>query len=206
MSKKFIIFWVFVSVAHSSLAATNLNNPILFVTQFPIAADFTTIGSTFGNHSGEISVTGRGGDLYILYPDETLRNLTQEAGFGVTGFQGAGSIAVRDPAVHWSATKALFSMVIGAPPEIFGERNYFWQIYEVTGIGQGQTAVITQLASQPVNYNNITPIYGSDDSIIFTSDMPRTKNRFNYPQKDEYESAPTNTGLWKLNPETGEVS
>jgi hypothetical protein len=113
---------------------------------------------------------------------------------------------VRDPAVHWSANKALFSMVVGAPPMIFGERNYYWQMYEITGIGQGQTAVITQIANQPVNYNNISPIYGSDDSIIFTTDMPRTKNRFNYPQKDEYESTPTNTGLWKLNPNTGEVS
>ena len=97
-------------------------------------------------------------------------------------------------------------MVIGAPPVIFGERNYFWQLYEITGIAQGQTAVITRLANQPVDYNNISPIYGSDDSIIFTTDMPRTKNRFNYPQKDEYESSPTNTGLWKLNQTTGEVS
>jgi len=206
MFKNILYTLIFVSATHLSMAGTSLDNPILFVTQFPIAEDFTTIGSTFGNHSGEISVTGRGGDLYIRYTDGTLRNLTQEAGFGMTGFQGADAIAVRDPAVHWSATKALFSMVIGAPPEIFGERNYFWQMYEVTGIGQGQTAVITRIADQPVNYNNISPIYGSDDSIIFTTDMPRTKNRYNYPQKDEYESSPTNTGLWKLNPDTGEVS
>ncbi|VAW45643.1 hypothetical protein MNBD_GAMMA02-190 [hydrothermal vent metagenome] len=206
MSKKFLCIFIFVSAAHLSVAGTNVNNPILFVTQFPIAEDFTTIGSTFGNHSGEISVTGRGGDLYIRYTDGTLRNLTREAGFGGTGFQSTGSIAVRDPAVHWSATRALFSMVIGAPAEIFGERNYFWQLYEITGMGQGQTAVITQVANQPVDYNNISPIYGSDDSIIFTTDMPRTKNRFNYPQHDEYESSPTNTGLWKLSPATGEVS
>jgi len=193
-------------MTHASLAGTQLNNPILFVTQFPIAADFATIGSTFGNHSGEISVSGRGGDLYIRYPDGTLRNLTQEAGFGGTGFQGANSIAVRDPTVHWSANKALFSMVIGAPTEQYGERNYFWQIYEISGLGQGQTAVITHLANQPANYNNISAIYGSDDSIIFTTDMPRTKNRFNYPQKDEYESTATNTGLWKLNRQTGQVS
>lgn len=192
--------------SNSSIAGKALDNPILFVTQFPIANDFTTIGSTFGNHSGEISVTGRGGDLYIQYTDGTLRNLTREAGFGNDGFQGINSIAVRDPTVHWSAAKALFSMVIGAPPVIFGERNYFWQMYEVTGIGQGQKAVITRVNNQPENYNNITPIYGSDGHIIFTTDMPRTKNRYNYPQKDEYESAPTNTGLWKLNTITGEVS
>jgi len=193
-------------IVNTSIAGEAINNPVMFVTQFPIAADFTTIGSTFGNHSGEISGTGRGGDLYIRYTDGTLRNLTREAGFGNTGFQGNNSIAVRDPTVHWSANKALFSMVVGAPPVIFGERNYFWQIYEISGIGQGQTVVVTQVENQPVDYNNISPIYGSDDSIIFTTDMPRTKNRFNYPQKDEYESAPTNTGLWKLNRQTGEVS
>ena len=204
MLKKIFISLLFVSF--HSMAGNISGNPILFVTQFPIAEDFATIGSTFGNHSGEISVTGRGGDLYIRYPDGTLRNLTREAGFGNTGFQGSSSIAVRDPAVHWGAEKALFSMVIGAPPVIFGERNYFWQIYEITGLGQGQTAVITQVANQPVNYNNISPIYGSDDSIIFTTDMPRTKNRYNYPQHDEYESTPTNTGLWKLSPDTGAVT
>jgi len=206
ITKKILISTALILTTHLSIAGTQLNNPILFVTQFPIAADFATIGSTFGNHSGEISVTGRGGDLYIRYANGTLRNLTREAGFGGTGFQGEDSIAVRDPAVHWSATKALFSMVIGAPSEQYGDRNYFWQLYEITGIGQGQTAVITLVANQPVNYNNISPIYGSDDSIIFTTDMPRTKNRFNYPQKDEYESTPTNTGLWKLNPITGDVS
>jgi hypothetical protein len=47
---------------------------ILFVTQVPVPTDFTTIGSTFGNH--------RGGDLWIRYPDGTLRNLTALAGYG----------------------------------------------------------------------------------------------------------------------------
>ena len=123
MTQKLFIFLTITT--HFSNAGNLSDNPILFVTQFPIAADFATIGSTFGNHSGEISVTGRGGDLYIRYPNGTLRNLTREAGFGNTGFQGAGSIAVRDPAVHWNAGKALFSMVVGAPPEIYGERNYY---------------------------------------------------------------------------------
>ncbi len=206
--KPLIILFVIYSILFNgvTIAGNSIANPIMFVTQFPIAADFVTIGSTFGNHSGEISVTGRGGDLYIRYTDGSLRNLTQEAGFGMIGFQGADSIAVRDPAIHWSGTKALFSMVIGAPAEIFGERNFFWQLYEITGFGLGQTVVITKLANQPVDYNNISPIYGSDDSIIFTTDMPRTKNRYNYPQHDEYESSATNTGLWKLNPTTAEVS
>ncbi len=178
-------------------------NPIMFVTQYPIAADFTTIGSTFGNHLSSLQSVGRGGDLYIRYTDGTLRNLTREAGFGNPGDQRASAIAVRDPTVHWDGTKALFSMVIGAPIAQYDVNAYYWQMYEITGFGQGQTVSITKVANQAPDYNNITPIYGSDGNIIFTSDMPRTKNRFNYPQHDEYESSPTNTGLWKLNITTG---
>ena len=36
-----------------------VQNPILFVSQFPIAADFATIGSTFANHLGPRSRQGR---------------------------------------------------------------------------------------------------------------------------------------------------
>lgn len=182
----------------ASVAGTlTINNPIMFVTQFPIANDFATIGSTFANHSGTMQSVARGGDLHIRYVDGTVRNLTREAGFGVTGFQNQEAISVRDPHVHWSGQKALFSMVIGAP-EQYDYNDYYWQIYEITGFEQGQTVNITAVAGQPTEYNNITPIYGSDDAIIFTSDMPRSKNRFNYPQHDEYESTPTNTGLWKI--------
>ena len=85
-----------------------LNNPILFVTQMPIPSDFTTIASTFGNHRAGIEESGRGGDLYIRYTNGTLRNLTQEAGFGQVGFQGATAISVRDPAMHFSGTKSHF--------------------------------------------------------------------------------------------------
>src|SRR5688500_8961569 len=59
-----------------------LSYPIMFVTQLPVAADFTTIGSTFGNHLASLSSAGRGGDLWIRYPDGTLKNLTQAAGYG----------------------------------------------------------------------------------------------------------------------------
>jgi hypothetical protein len=198
MLKRCLLCWLTVlSCGTINAGQLNLDNPIMFVTQFPIAADFATIGSTFANHTANMSSTGRGGSLHIRYPDGSLRNLTQEAGYGMTGLQGANAIAVRDPHVHWSGDKALFSMVIGAP-EQFEYTNYYWQIYEVTGLGQNDTAQIQLLTGQPEQYNNITPIYGSDDSIIFSSDMPRSKVRFNYPQFDEYESTPTNTGLWKL--------
>ncbi|WP_223788262.1 hypothetical protein [Marinicella meishanensis] len=187
----------------SLAGSVSISNPVMFVTQFPIAADFATIGSTFANHSGSMQSAGRGGDLYIRYPDGSLRNLTQEAGYGVVGLQDENAIAVRDPHVHWGGQKALFSMVIGAP-EQFQYNDYYWQIYEVSGLGQGQTVQISLVPGQPNDYNNITPIYGSDDAIIFTSDMPRSQDRFNYPQYDEYESTPTNTGLWKL--KDGQVS
>ena len=182
-----------------------LSHPILFVTQVPIPQDFTTIGSTFGNHLPTMQSAGRGGDLYILYPNGTLKNLTSLAGFGSTGaHQDENAIAVRDPSVHWDGQKAVFSMVIGAP-EQFEYNAYYWQIYEVTGLGQADTPVITKVPNQPDDTNNIQPVYASSDNIIFVSDRPRNGARHLYPQLDEYETAPTPTGLWQLNPTSGEL-
>lgn len=183
-------------------------NPIMFVTQVPIPAYFTTIGAVFGDHEAGLRSVGRGGDLWIKHPDGTLKNLTQTAGYGYAssnGIRGANAIAVRDPSVHWDGTKALFSMVVGAPTEQYQVQTYFWQIYEITGLGKNQTPVITKVANQPANYNNITPIYGTDDRIIFTSDRPLNGQAHLYPQRDEYEQEPTNTGLWSLNPSTGNL-
>src|SRR6185436_4244723 len=53
--------------------------PILFVTQVPIPSDFTTIASAFGNHLPDTGACGRGGDLWIRYPQGRLKNLTKEA-------------------------------------------------------------------------------------------------------------------------------
>lgn len=180
-------------------------NPILFVTQVPIGFDFTTIGSAFGNHRPDVDSCGRGGDLYIRYPDGSVRNLTAEAGFGSpNGFQGTNSISVREPAVSWDGTKAVFSMVVGAPVSRFAPSNPTWQLYEITGLGQGQTAVITKVPNQPA-YNNVSPTYGTDGRIIFVSDRPRSGQSHLYPQLDEYELAPTTTGLWSLDPATGDL-
>jgi hypothetical protein len=182
-------------------------NPVMFVTQYPIPYDFATIGSVFANHRARVDLSGRGGDLYIRYGNGTLRNLTREAGFGEAGvFQGAQSITVRDPSVHWSGTRALFSMAIGAPTQQFVWTNEYFQIYEVTGFGAGQTVSITKVANQPADFNNIMPVYGSDDSIIFASDRPRNGQRHLYPQHDEYESTATVTGLWKLVPASGTLT
>lgn len=177
-------------------------NPILFVTAFPVGG-FASNTSTFATQKTDMQSSGRGGDLYIRYPDGTLRNLTKEAGYGSTdptGFQGADAIAVRDPAVYWDGTKAIFSMVIGAPAVQYQQATWYWQLYEVTGLAEGGHAVITKVANQPANFNNIYPTYGTNGAIFFVSDMPRGGEamRYAYPQADEYESTPTPTGVWKL--------
>jgi hypothetical protein len=110
-------------------AGPTLANPILFVTQVPVAPDFTTIGSVFGNQLGSLDFAFRGGDLYIRYADGTLKNLTQAAGYGNgPGFQGATSIAVRDPSVHWSGQKALFSMVVGGASKQYDYKCSWWEL------------------------------------------------------------------------------
>ena len=194
---------MFVARAHSS--DTTAANPILFVTQVPVPADFTTIGSVFGNHRANLDAVTRGGDLWIRYPDGTLKNLTAAAGYGDVGRQGANAIAVRDPAVHWDGQKALFSMVVGAPTRQYQVESYYWQLYEISGLGKNETPVITKVPNQPVNFNNISPIYGTDDRIIFTTDRPRNGERHLYPQLDEYEEAPTVSGLWSLDPASGDL-
>jgi len=180
-------------------------NPIVFVTQPPNPQGFATVNATFGNHLASMDAIPRGGDLYIRYANRTLKNLTQAAGYGVQGMQGATAIAVRDPSVHWDGTKVIFSMVIGAPTQRYQVLNFRWQIYEITGLGVTQTPVITKLANQPSAYNNVSPIYGTDDRIIFTSDRPRSGEAHLYPQRDEYESSATNTGLWSLDPTTADL-
>lgn len=177
-------------------------NPIMFVTQVPVPVDFATIGSTFANHLPSLRSVYRGGDLWIRYGDGSLRNLTAEAGFGMNGFQGADAIAVRDPHVHWDGSRAVFSMVIGAPTQQFQVNSYRWQLYEVSGLGQAETVQITLVPDQP-HYNNVNPAYLSDGSIVFASDRPRSGLAHHYPQHDEYESTATVTGLWRLDPVSG---
>jgi mono/diheme cytochrome c family protein len=189
----------------SLLLAAVLSNPILFVTQVPVPGDFTSVASTFGNQIPSVQQAPRGGDLWIRYADGTTRNLTRAAGFGASGMQGANAIAVREPSVHWSGTKALFSMVIGAPKQQYLWEDYVWQIYEITGLGETDTPVIHKIANQPAGYNNVSPFYGTDDRILFTSDRPRGGEPYLYPQLDEYEEAPTVTGLWSLDPATGDL-
>lgn len=182
-------------------------NAILFVTQVPIPADFTTIGSVFGNHKSSLDSCGRGGDLYIRYPDGTVKNLTRAAGFGAWGKQGTIGISVRQPCMHWNGQKAVFSMVVGGPKAQYDTSDTgVWQLYEITGfVKPTDTPVITKVAHQPEHFNNISPLYGTDDRILFTSDRPRNGAAHLYPQLDEYEEAPTVTGIWSLDPSSGDL-
>src|SRR5262245_60300662 len=138
-------------------------NSILFVSQVPIPGDFTSIGSTFGNHRATLDGCGRGGDLYIRYPDGTIRNLTRAAGLGRWGSLFTNGISVRQPCVHWSGRKAVFSMVVGAPRFQYDYSTVsYWQLYEITNFTDVATVpVITKVPNQPTNYNNVSPIYGT---------------------------------------------
>ncbi len=185
-------------------AARAQTNPILFVTQVPVGG-FTVLTSTFGNHLASPEVAPRGGDLVVRYPDGSLRFLTQEAGYGSSGQQGANAIAVREPCVHWDGTRALFSMIVGAPTQRYQVQTFHWQIYEVTGLAQGQTATIRRIANQPAGYNNVSPIYATDGRIIFTSDRTPTGEAHLYPQRDEYESAFVVAGIYSLHEGSGDL-
>jgi hypothetical protein len=162
--------------------------PILFVTQAPLHTDVAARLSAFANHLGGVAQAPRGGALMLRYPDGTPRNLTREAGFG-------DAVAVREPAVHRSGARAMFSMLAGP--------STVWQLYEVRGLGKGERATIARVAGQPAGYNNLSPLYGRDDEVLFTSDRPRNGAAHLYPQLDEYEATPTVTGIWRLEPASG---
>lgn len=198
------LFLVQLTEVHA--VSSPLPHPVLYVTQVPQPADFTTIGALFGNHRGSIQSAPRGGALWIRHPDGSIRNLTKAAGFGVEGAQHSSGIAVREPAIHWSGTKAVFSMVVGAPDRRYQVKGFYWQLYEITNfLEANSTPIITKVQNQPSNYNNVAPCYGTDDRIIFASDRPRDGRRHLYPQLDEYEEAPVVTGLWNLDPATGDL-
>lgn len=191
--------------ASVATAAVVTPHPILFVTQVPVGA-FGTVTAVFDNHEPGPQQAPRGGDLVLRYPNGTLRFLTSEAGFGNGGQQGANAIAVREPCVHWSGEKALFSMVVGAPTAQYDLSAYRWQIYEVSGLAQGATATIRKIDGQPSEFNNVSPIYGSDDRILFVSDRPPSGAAHHYPPLDEYESSPTVDGVYSLDEATATVS
>ena len=202
-----------------SAAQPALPNAILFVTQVPIATEindatvsnvFASVVSPFGNHLADTAHAGRGGDLWLRTPDGALKNLTRAAGFGTNGPQHGIGIAVRDPVVHWSGARALFSMVVGAPVGSGDITPFVWQLYEITNLSSviansNVTPAIVKFLNQPTGFNNVMPCYGTDERIIFACDRPRNGAAHLYPQLDEYNDVPTNTGLWSLDPATGDL-
>jgi hypothetical protein len=202
-----------------SLLAGNPTNPILYVTQIPLPDEINsrTVSqvrmssvSPMQNPLGDTLVAGRGGALMLRMPDSSIRNLTLEAGFGtanasgdVSNFQGASSIAVQRPFVNWDGTRAVFSMVVGAPANANDTTTFFWQLYEVTNLAQvvtGAPATVVKVPAQPATYNNLHACYGTDGRIIFSSDRPRGGLTQLYPQRDEYLLHPINSGLWSIDP------
>lgn len=191
-----------------------LDNPVLFAFVPPpmfSSGSYAHQLETFGNHLTNMRAAPRGGDLALMDIFGNVRLLTEEAGFGIASgeVQTEMGIAVRQPTIHWDGNKAVFSMVIGGPIKAF-DTSYTqnkWQMYEITNLDQvllGDTANIVKIPFQP-EYNNISPIYGSDDQIIFTSDAPLYDMEHTYPQLDEYESTAINSGIFKLNPGTGDM-
>jgi hypothetical protein len=178
--------------------------PILFVTQVPVQEGRAARLAAFANHLTGVEQVPRGGDLMLRYPDGSLRNLTREAGFGLDGAQGPNAIAVREPASHWSGRRALFSMLVGAPSGPGQPLRAFWQIYEASGLARGEQLRIARVPGQPHNANNVSPLYAPGGRILFTSDQARNGAANLYPQLDEYEATPTITGIWSLDPASGE--
>jgi hypothetical protein len=209
--------------------AQGLPNPLIFVTQTPDPqgiSDFGNVAATFGNHLPDLQAAARGGTLHIVYPDGTLRDLLADAlneacasgrptcdPNGVFKLGGVGDpillvngYAVREPTVHWDGNKVIFSLLknVATAKDQQLPTGTLWQIYEITGLKKTDTPVLTKVANQPA-YNNIAPIYGSDDRIFFASDRPVTGKPF-HKELDHYESQPSTPGLWKLDPGTGQLA
>jgi hypothetical protein len=172
--------------------------PILFVTQVPVDTDRAARLSAFANHLTSVDKVPRGGDLMLLEPSGSLRNLTREAGFGSDGAQGPNAIAVREPSVDWRGERVLFSMLVGAPAGPGAQPPVFWQVYEASGLARGDKLRIARVPGQPPGANNVSPLYAADGRILFTSDRPRSGAAHLYPQLDEYEATPSITGIWSL--------
>jgi hypothetical protein len=193
--------------------SATLPNPIVFVTQPPIVHElngaisntFLSIVTIFGNHLPDTAHAGRGGDLWLVLKNQGLVNLTKSAGLGASGIQHGVGIDVRDPAIHWSGRKVLFSMVVGAPSSATDTTQFHWQLYEVTNLDAviadtNTTPTIVKVPNQPAN-NNVTPCYATDGRIIFMSDKPYN----GIDILDEYKGHPTVSGTYSLDPATGDL-
>src|SRR3954463_13988418 len=179
----------------SSMAlAVDPTNPILFVTQVPMPEEVNTrtipnnymsCVSPFGSHLGGTEFAGRGGSLWVRFPANAIPALNHQvvdllavADWSAIpgGKPPANTIAVRNPSVYWDKSKAVFSMVSGAPSGPNDTTTFFWQLYEITLPTQAQLnaavqPVVTKVANQPGS-NNVMPCYAPGGQIIFASDRP----------------------------------
>ena len=200
--------------ASPALYAGNPTNPILFITQVPIPEEvnsrdvtqsFMSIASPFSNHLADTLHAGRGGSLWVRFNNGQLVNLLAVADWSAIagGQPAADAMAVRNPAVNWTATKAIFSMTIGKPSGPADTTQYLFQLYEITLPTQAQLAanvkpVLTKVTNQPP-YNNVFPTYAQSGKIVFSSDRPYN-GQTHLVQREEYLSLPTVSGLWALDP------
>ncbi len=216
------IFFVTLAATLATAAGATLNKTVMYVTQVPVTDEvldktiknsLMNVTTTMMSPLADPKAAPRGGALWIRYSNGTSRNLTAAAGYGLpvdgngnsTGAQGANSIAVMRPFMHWLGSKAIFSMVVGAPTSAGDTTVFHWQLYEITNFGIGQTPVVTQVSGQPAGYNNFHACYDTQDRIIFVSDAPLNLQAHLYPQLDEYMSLPCSTGLWRLDRSLNEL-
>lgn len=201
---------------------------VIFVAQTPNPTGTSDIGThtaTFGNSTPSISAAPRGGSLMLLRPDgelvdlldTALRNGCETGGDAICDADGVMQVdadgllvsgyVARRPRIHWDADRVIFAMTMGAKETQHGDvlpGAPLWQLYEITGLDPDDTPIMTRVQNQP-DYNNVDPVYGSNGRIFFVSDQPVTGNPLHYPQLDEYESLPINSGLWRLDPVSGEI-
>jgi Calx-beta domain-containing protein len=213
------ILALFATLFAATAFAADPTNPILFVTQVPMPEEVNTrtipnsymsCVSPFGSHLGDTAFAGRGGSLWVRFPananaslNHQLIDLLAVANWSAIagGKPAANTIAVRNPCVYWDKSKAVFSMVAGAPSGPNDNTNFIWQLYEITLPTQAQLnaavqPTITKVANQPA-YNNIMPCYTPGGQFIFASDRPYN-GQPHLTQREEYLSLPTVSGLWKL--------
>src|SRR6266404_443313 len=196
-----LFLWAFIAVAllPARAVANGLAKPVVFVTQVPIPRElnssvsntFLSVVTLFGNHLGDTTHAARGGDLWLMTTNNGLVNLTRNAGFGTSGVQAGAGISVRDPSVHWSGKRMLFSMVVGSPVGPSDTTVFNWQLYELTNLdavvaNTNTKPGIVRVPNQPANYNNVSSCYIPDGRIIFTTDRPYNGQSHLYPQRDEY--------------------
>ncbi len=159
-----IAFLALLMLAHPARAG-NPANPILFVTQVPIPEEvnsrdmnvsFMSSVSPFSNHLADTTHAGRSGSLYIRFSNGQVTNLLQIADWtAIPGGKPADdAMAVRNPRVDWTGTKAIFSMTYGKPAGPSDTSTYLFQLYEITLPTQAQLAqnvkpVLTKIANQP---------------------------------------------------------